>query len=73
MSGWEKVVAATVLAVIGLVGLNLAIWRRVRLATVASHSIGEVQDEGQRSIQQGHLNIVEPTDHAVDVRAANRA
>lgn len=32
MSGWEKVIAATMLAVIGLVGLNLAIWRRLRQA-----------------------------------------
>ncbi|MDB5696803.1 MAG: hypothetical protein JWN21_2346 [Sphingomonas bacterium] len=32
MSGWEKVIAATVLAVIGLVGVNLAIWRRMRVA-----------------------------------------
>lgn len=32
VSGWEKVIAATVLAVIGLVGLNLAIWRRMRVA-----------------------------------------
>lgn len=32
MSGWEKVIAATVLAVIGLAGMNLAIWRRLRAA-----------------------------------------
>ena len=35
MTGWEKVIAATVVAVIGLVGLNLAIWRRVRAAVRA--------------------------------------
>ena len=32
MTGWEKVIAATVLAVIGLAGLNLAMWRRMRAA-----------------------------------------
>jgi hypothetical protein len=32
VTGWEKVIAATILAVIGLVGLNLAIWRRLREA-----------------------------------------
>ena len=35
MTGWEKVVAATLLAVIGLAGLNLAIWRRMRAAVRA--------------------------------------
>lgn len=30
MTGWEKVIAATVVAVVGLIGLNLAIWRRMR-------------------------------------------
>jgi hypothetical protein len=33
VTGWEKVIAATVLAVIGLIGLNLAMWRRMRAAT----------------------------------------
>ena len=33
MSGWEKVIAATVLAVVGLVAFNLAIWRRLRAAS----------------------------------------
>ena len=39
MTGWEKVIAATVVAVIGLIGVNLAIWRRLRAATArgASH------------------------------------
>ncbi len=35
MSGGEKVIAATVLAVIGLIGMNLAIWRRLRAARPA--------------------------------------
>ena len=30
MTGWEKVIAATVLALVGLIGLNLAMWRRLR-------------------------------------------
>jgi hypothetical protein len=33
VSGWEKVIAATAVAVIGLIALNLAIWRRMRAAT----------------------------------------
>ena len=32
MTGWEKVIAATLVAVVGLVALNLAIWRRMRAA-----------------------------------------
>lgn len=32
MTGWEKVVATTMVAVIGLLGLNLAMWRRMREA-----------------------------------------
>jgi len=32
VTGWEKVAAATLVAVLGLVGLNLAIWRRLRAA-----------------------------------------
>lgn len=32
MTGWAKVVAITVLLVIALVGLNLSMWRRMRLA-----------------------------------------
>lgn len=32
MSGWEKVASATLVAVVGLIGLNLAIWRRTRAA-----------------------------------------
>jgi hypothetical protein len=32
VTGWEKVIAATVVAVIGLIGFNLAIWRRLREA-----------------------------------------
>ena len=32
MTGWEKVAAATAVALLGLIGLNLAIWRRIRAA-----------------------------------------
>lgn len=32
MNGWEKVIASAVLAVIGLAGLNLAVWRRLKQA-----------------------------------------
>ena len=41
MSGWEKVIAATLVAVIGLVGLNVAVWRRLRQA-----SRGAADDRG---------------------------
>ena len=41
MSGWEKVIAATVLALVALVGVNLAIWRRLRLAR---RSGAEIED-----------------------------
>lgn len=47
MTGWEKVIAATLLAVIGLIGLNLAIWRRVR---AAARSGREIENKGQRDI-----------------------
>lgn len=36
MSGWEKVAAAALVAVAGLVMLNLAIWRRMRDVTLAA-------------------------------------
>ena len=41
MTGWEKVIAATVVAVIGLAGLNLSIWRRVRAAARAARTDGQ--------------------------------
>ncbi|WP_425229545.1 hypothetical protein [Sphingomonas sp.] len=41
MTGWEKVIAATVVAVIGLAGLNLAVWRRVRGAMRAARIGGQ--------------------------------
>lgn len=47
MTGWEKVVAATVLAVIGLLGLNLSMWRRLRSA----RSAAKIENHGQRDIQ----------------------
>ncbi|WP_419807399.1 hypothetical protein [Sphingomonas sp.] len=49
MTGWEKVIAATVLAVIGLAGLNLAIWRRMRAALrYARASADEIEQDDQR-------------------------
>ncbi len=33
--GWAKVAAATAVAVLGLAGFNLAIWRRLRQASRA--------------------------------------
>ena len=30
--GWMKVIALTAIALAGLVGLNLAMWRRLRIA-----------------------------------------
>lgn len=42
MTGWEKVAAATALAVVGLGGFNLAIWRRLREAVrMAKQQDGE--------------------------------
>lgn len=32
MTGWEKVAAATLVGVVGLLGLNISIWRRMRVA-----------------------------------------
>lgn len=49
MTGWEKVAAATLVAVIGLVALNLAIWRRMR--GVVSRSVAQVEDGHQGDIQ----------------------
>lgn len=47
MTGWEKVGAATLLAIVGLVGLNLAIWRRLKTVRLAA----KVKNYGQRDIQ----------------------
>lgn len=47
MTGWEKVIAATLLAVVGLIGLNLAIWRRMRAAV---RSGAECENEDQSRI-----------------------
>ena len=38
MTGWEKVIATTMVAALGLVGLNLVIWRRLR----QTRRVGEV-------------------------------
>ena len=48
MSGWEKVAAATVVAVVGLVMLNLAIWRRMRDAT---QSAAQIERYRERNIE----------------------
>ena len=50
MSGWEKVIAATLLAVIGLVGLNLAIWRRLRAGAQSERLHVKAQDEAQGGV-----------------------
>ena len=42
--GWTKVIAATIVAVLGLLGLNLAIWRRLRQA---SRERGELPPGGE--------------------------
>lgn len=55
MSGWEKVAAATVLALIGLLGLNLAIWRRMRAAV---RSAPQVQHQGERDVQAHDIDLV---------------
>lgn len=51
MSGWEKVIAATVLALVGLVGLNLAIWRRMRAARLPA----EIEHHGQCNVEPGEV------------------
>jgi len=33
MTGWEKVIAATLVVVVGLAALNLSIWRRLKAAS----------------------------------------
>ena len=33
--GWAKVIAATVVAVLGLGGFNLSVWRRLKAARAA--------------------------------------
>lgn len=71
VSGWEKVIAAMVLAVIGLVGLNLAIWRRLRVGA-GKPSGGQVEDERQRVIQSPHVARREPTDDSTDPIATDR-
>lgn len=55
MTGWEKVAAATLLAAIGLLGLNLAIWRRVRAAVRLAP---QVQDQRERDVQSQDVDFV---------------
>lgn len=69
MTGWEKVAAATLVAVIGLLGLNLAIWRRMR-AAVASGV--QIENEQQGQAQPLEVERIERSDHSADVRQANR-
>ena len=61
MTGWEKVAAATLVAVVGLLGLNLAIWRRLR-ATLA-HSAVQVEDGHERDFQAEEIFIAQAPDH----------
>ncbi|WP_156457950.1 hypothetical protein [Sphingomonas sp. Leaf412] len=42
--GWTKVIAATAVALLGLLGLNLAIWRRLRQV---SRERGELPPGGE--------------------------
>lgn len=52
MTGWEKVAAATLVAVIGLVALNLAIWRRMRAGLAAQRrSADQIEQDSQRIVQ----------------------
>ena len=39
--GWVKVIAATVVAGLGLGGFNLAVWRRLKAARAAREREGE--------------------------------
>ena len=48
MTGWEKVIAATLLAVIGLAALNLAIWRRMRESVRLP---AEAEDHRERDVE----------------------
>ena len=38
--GWVKVIAATAVALLGLAGLNLSIWRRLKAARRAGEGEG---------------------------------
>ena len=72
MSGWEKVIAATLVAIAGLAGVNLAIWRRLRVARAEAHRLpGQVENERQRSVQQRQVEFAEATNHSIDMGAAN--
>lgn len=52
MTGWEKVAAATLVAVVGLLGLNLAIWRRVRVSLAARGDLAaEIEKGDQRLVE----------------------
>lgn len=71
MSGWEKVAAATVLAVMGLFALNVAIWRRMRATTQAfaqtiggelPRSVQQVRDEEEEGVDALHLSAADPSD-----------
>ena len=48
MTGWEKVIAATLLAVVGLIALNLAVWRRLRVAVRSDPSVVQAKDDSER-------------------------
>lgn len=48
MSGWEKVIAATVVAVVGLIAFNVAIWRRMRASVGLA---AQVERDRDREVQ----------------------
>lgn len=64
MSGWEKVIAATVLAVVGLAGLNLAIWRRMQSTAM---SVFKAENKQQRFVDALQIARVKRTDNSADV------
>lgn len=41
MTPWTKVILATIVAVLGLIGFNLAVWRRLRAARAQEARRGE--------------------------------
>lgn len=74
MTGWEKVIAATVLALIGLVGVNLAIWRRMReVAKAGRGSVGQVEDQPERIVEATEVGDAQPSDAGADPVPANGA
>ncbi len=66
VTGWEKVAGATGVAVLGLAGLNLAIWRRVKRAVAAGRSAAKIEQDDQGQIESFQIIGVERADHVRD-------